>query len=115
MTSAFKSPEYEAQQAEKNRLMTRYRQNKRAQWQALCEAEPRILEFQRDISAMDSPAAILAYLRASWVMQAPAEVRYYALRIINAHAEKKSGRVLDDPLPPTESLFFAAQRLLAVR
>lgn len=115
MTSGFRSPEYEAKQAEKSRLASHYRREKKAQWRAICEQEPRILELQRDITAMRSPAEILGYLRSSWVMESPADMRFYALRIVNAHAEKMSGRVLDDPIPPAENLFIAARKLLAVR
>lgn len=107
--------ELRAKQAEQSRLTAQYRRNRKAEWEKFCESEPRILELQKDIHAIRSPAEILAYLRQSWVMEASTDARFYALRIINAHAEKMSGRVLDDPIPPAENLFIAARRLLAVR
>lgn len=109
----------EEKQAEKGRLAKQHRANKRAAWAAMCESEPRILELQKDVRAMRSPAEILAYLRASWIMEASPDARLYALRIVNAHADKmvrqSGGEALSDPLPPTRNLFIAVRELLRVR
>lgn len=85
----------------------------------MCEREPRILAFQKDVRKMESPKAILEYVSRSWVMQADADTRLCALRIINKHADnmalKQGGPRLDDPIPPARNLFIAARELLAVR
>ena len=105
-------------QDEKGRLAKQYLANKRAQWKAFCALEPRILVFQRDVRRMESPSAILAYVRASWVMDAPAEARVYALRIIDKHANRMAlaagGQILSDPLPPKRNLYMVAKELLRV-
>lgn len=106
-------------QEEKGRLGRHYKAQKRAAWQEFCSIEPRILAFQKEIKRMDNPAAILAYLRTSWVMSAPQDARIYALRIIDKHANRMAlragGEALSDPIPPKRNLFIAARELLRVR
>jgi len=109
----------EDKQAEQSRLAKAYYAAKRKAWALAVFDEPRLLDVQRDIRAMRSPAAILAYLRGSWVMEASPEVRLYVLRIVNAHADKMiraaGGEALNDPMPPAVNLFIAARELLGVR
>lgn len=106
-------------QDEKGRLAKHYRFNKRVKWDAFCADEPRILTLQRDIRRMDSPSAILEYLRASWVLEASTDARIYTLRIIDKHANKKAlqagGEALSDPMPPARNLYIAARELLRIR
>lgn len=106
-------------QDEQGRLAKAYRARKKAEWIEAVANEPRLIELQRDIRAMRSPGGILAYLRGSWVLAASSDVRLYALRIVNAHADKMvraaGGEALDDPLPPARNLFIAVRELLGVR
>lgn len=106
-------------QEEKDRLLTKYKAAKRREWQELCEAEPRLAAFRRDIRRMDTPAQILTSLADSWLRFAPPAHRYAALRQIDNHANRMAlaqGRsALDDPFPPDPNLYFAARSLLAVR
>lgn len=109
----------EEKQAEQSRLAKAYRAYRRRKWAEAVAEDTRLLDLRRDIAAMQSPKAILDYLRGSWVMQAAPDARLYALRIVNAHADKmvraSGGSVLDDPVPPAVNLFIAARELLAVR
>lgn len=106
-------------QDEKGRLLKAFRASRRAEWEALCEQEPRLLGIRRALRALHDPRAILSRLADSWVRLAPADVRLAVLREINRHAERQARRegraVLDDPIPPQRNLFLAARELLGVR
>ena len=106
-------------QDEKDRLAKAYRAYKRRQWAGLIEKEPRLIEFQKTLKKADNPADILRRLSQSWIMAAPNDVRYAALRLIDAHANKMvrqlGGEALSDPMPPAKNLFIAARELLRVR
>jgi len=106
-------------QAEKQRLGKAYLARKRAEWAELLAREPRLVEFKRAIRRERNPALCLVRLADSWVRFAPAEVRYAALRIIDAHANRmarqQGGEGLSDPLPPGRNVFLTAREMLAVR
>jgi hypothetical protein len=106
-------------QAEKQRLAKAYLARKRLQWAELVQREPRIASFKKAIRRQSDPAQCLVWLADSWVRQAPAETRYAALRIIDAHAVRmarlQGGEALNDPIPPARNVFLAAREMLAVR
>jgi hypothetical protein len=106
-------------QEEKGRLAKHYRALRRSDWEAFCQQEPRIIQFGKDVRARKTSADVLAYVRGSWVVSAPQDARIYALRIVNAHADKMAraagGEALNDPLPPKRNLFIAVRELLGVR
>lgn len=106
-------------QAEKQRLAKAYLARKRQQWAELVAQEPRITGFKKAIRRERDPAALLVALADSWVRSAPADVRYAALRIIDAHATRMvlrgGGQGLDDPIPPARNVFLTAREMLAVR
>ena len=106
-------------QDEKGRLLKSFRASRRAEWEALCEQEPRLREVRRALRTLHDPRAILTRLADSWVRSAPADIRLAVLREINRHAERNARRegraVLDDPIPPAVNLFHASRQLLGVR
>jgi len=106
-------------QAEKDRLLKKYRAAKKAEWADLVDQEPRLLDFRRAVKRSDDPAGFLTRLADSWLRAAPLPVRYAALRQIDSHANRMAryaGRtILDDPLPPSINLYLAAREMLAVR
>ena len=106
-------------QDEKSRLAARYRKTRREQWELAVAQEPRLEAFQHSIKSMENPREILQAIGSSWIMEAPVGVRYWALRLVDAHANakaKKEGRqILDDPMPPRQNLYIAARELLGVR
>lgn len=109
----------EEKQAEKHRLAQAYRRKKRALWEAMKAQEPRIVVLEKAVRASNTPSEVLALLRGSWVLNAPDDVRFMALRIIDNHCNRmalREGRqTLDDPLPPDTSLYFVCRDLLRVR
>jgi hypothetical protein len=109
----------EEKQAEKERLGKAYMARKRQQWAELVAKEPRIASFKKAVRREQDPAALLVALADSWVRSAPADTRYAALRIIDAHAVRmalRAGRQgLDDPIPPARNVFLTAREMLAVR
>lgn len=106
-------------QEEKSRLWRKFLAAKKAEWAELCEQEPRLPVFRREVRRTRSPAETLLLLADSWVRAAPQHVRHAALQQINRHADRMAraeGRaVLDDPLPPARNVFLAAREMLAVR
>lgn len=106
-------------QDEKGRLSRAYKARKREQWKALFEQEPRLADFKKALRREENPARILKRLQGSWIMSAPDDVRYAALQIIDAHANRmilrRGGQILDDPLPPKRNLFLVAREMLRVR
>lgn len=109
----------EEKQAEKQRLAQAYRRKKRALWEAMKAEEPRIVVLEKAVRASNKPSEVLALLRGSWVLDAPDDVRFMALRIIDNHCNRmalREGRqALDDPLPPATSLYFVCRDMLRVR
>lgn len=106
-------------QDEKERLSRQYKARQREKWALLIQQEPRLLTFKKELAKEDSPRRIIERIKHSWIMQAPMEVRYAVLRIIDAHANKmvlrQGGQILDDPLPPKRNLYMVARDLLGVR
>ena len=106
-------------QDEKDRLSRQYKARQREKWALLIAQEPRLLAFKKELAKEENPRRIIERLRKSWIMHAPMEVRYAALRIIDAHANKmvlrQGGFILDDPLPPKRNLYMVARDLLGVR
>lgn len=106
-------------QDEKQRLVKAYRFHKRAEWQALCEQEPRLVPLRSAIRSAHDPKRLYAALADSWVRFAPADVRYAVLRLIDKQSDKikrqLGGEALDDPLPPERNLFFAVKEMLSLR
>ena len=106
-------------QDEKQRLSRYYKARKREQWALLLQREPRLAEFKKALRREDNPTRILRRLEGSWIMSAPDDVRYAALRLIDAHANRmalqRGGEVLSDPMPPALNLFLAARGLLGLR
>lgn len=109
----------EEKQDEKGRLWKRYRVEKRAEWNALCEREPRLAAFRSALRRCYNSKPILLWLADSWLRRADADIRHAALRLIDRHAWRQAqfqGReALDDPLPPATNLFFLSRQLLEVR
>lgn len=108
-----------AKTAERDRLSKAYRFAKRAEWQGLCEQEPRLHAFKLALRRMNNPREIIARLADSWLRHAPNDIRYAALRQIDRHANRMAlrlgGSELNDPMPPGRNLYFVAKELLAVR
>lgn len=106
-------------QDEKARLRKKFHAHKRKQWAELCEREPRLPSFKRQVRRFSDAASLLVWLADHWVRQAEQDVRHAALQQINRHADKMAraeGRaVLDDPLPPARNVFLASRELLEVR
>jgi hypothetical protein len=106
-------------QAEKQRLAKAYTFYKRAEWQALCEQEPRLLTLRKAIRASRDPERLYAMLADSWVRFAPAPVGYAVLRLVDRQADKirreQGGEGLSDPIPPARNLFIAVREMLKLR
>lgn len=106
-------------QAEKSRLMVKFKAAQRAKWAELSAEEPRLPAFKKALRKMDDPKTILVRLSESWLRTAPLAHRYAALRLIDKHSAKmarQEGREpLNDPLPPGTNLYLTARELLAVR
>ena len=109
----------EQKQQEKQRLLRAYKRKQREKWAEITQQEPRLLSLQKALKTQGDPRALLAWLADSWVRVAPDEVRYAALRLLDAHANKMAAfegrRELDDPLPPQRNFYLVARELLAVR
>lgn len=106
----------EAKQAEKGRLAARYRAGARAEYRAMCEREPRLRTFHRDMRRAPN---VLIWLADHPLRFAPMDVRRAALRQVDrlaARVRRAQGlAILDDPLPPQTNVFFIARELFAVR
>jgi len=106
-------------QDERGRLAKAYRFAKREKWRELCEREPRLVGFRKTLRRMSDARALLTRLSDSWLRSAPPEVRFAALQLIDAHADRMALRLggsgLNDPLPPQRNVFLVARELLAVR
>jgi hypothetical protein len=109
----------EQKQAEKQRLSRAYRARKRQEWADLFRQEPRLSAFKKAVRRQRSGAGLLILTADSWVRQAPTEVRFAALRIIDAQANRlarqQGWQALDDPIPPARNPFLIAREMLAVR
>lgn len=109
----------EQRQDEKDRLAKKYRAAKRAQWDELCEAEPRLPGLRTAIRRSDNPTRLLRGLADSWIRSAPREIRHAAMGLIQKQEDavrRRNGfEPFDDPLPPQRSVYFVAKELLNVR
>lgn len=109
----------EAKQAEKQRLSAAWRAAKRKEWRELCEVEPRLPLFRKDLRRTQSPSQVLLTLADHPLRRGPLPVRYAVLRLIDRHSWRMLRRQgcapLDDPLPPQSNVFLAAREMLAVR
>lgn len=114
-----KKPNLQDKQDEKGRLWKAYRLKKREQWRELCTAEPRMIGFRKALRRSREPRQFIARLADSWLRDAPADVRFAALSLIDAHGDRmarlQGGAGLDDPLPPALNVFLASRDLLGVR
>lgn len=106
-------------QAEKQRLSRAYLARKRADWIALYQCEPRLSAFKKAVRAEKDAGRLLVKLADSWVRTADTEIKFAALRIIDAHAIRMArmagGEALSDPIPPARNVFLTAREMLGVR
>ena len=104
--------------AEKQRLNKMYRVWRRDHNRAVLAAEPRLVGFMRYLKTVQAEHAddLIEALRDSWLVRSVIDVRMYALRMIDARANRINrslGReALNDPLPPETSVYFEARALL---
>lgn len=53
--------------------------------------------------------------KTDWLMRSPPDVRLLVLRSISRRQDRQRGFDLDDPMPPTDDMFFKAKTILGVR
>lgn len=103
---------------ERQRLTRAYRAAKREERIAILAEEPRLLDFMRYLRRLtiNDGDELLEALADSWLINASADVRHFALHLVGRRTDKLRQSVglteLDDPLPPDTSVFTEARRLL---
>jgi hypothetical protein len=109
---------FEEKMEEKQRLSARYRKWKTAEARATLAAEPRLRDFSRYLRRVSPQEGdeLIEAIAESWLPASPQDVRIYALRMVERHADRLNQRlgneVLDDPLPPETSVYFRARSIL---
>jgi hypothetical protein len=104
--------------AEKQRLNKMYRAWRRDHNRAVLASEPRLVGFMRYLKTITPETAdeLLEAIRGSWLVAAVLDVRIYALRMIDARANRINRMLgndaLNDPLPPATTVYFMARDLL---
>ena len=104
--------------AEKQRLNKTYRAWRRDHNRAVLAREPRLVGFMRYLKTVQAEHAgdLLEALRDSWLVRSTIDVRMYALRMIDARANRINRSLgheaLNDPLPPETNVYFEARALL---
>lgn len=110
--------------AESKRLSHAYRMMKRQERSAIIASELRLLDFIRYLRRLtaDDGDELLEALATSWLVKSAADVRYFALSLVNRKTDKIKQSlglsILDDDLPeslggpPGKSVFFAAREIL---
>ena len=103
---------------EKQRLNKAYRAWQRDHRAAVIEGEPRLRDFHRYLRKVtaDQGDELIEQVTVSWLRDSTQDVRIFALRLIDRHANKLARRMgreaLDDPMPPETSVYFKARELL---
>jgi hypothetical protein len=112
---------FDQKMEEKERLSRRYRATKRAEAKRILGSEPRLPRFIRYLRTITAETAgeLVEAVRDSWLLQCDPDVRLFALRMVDARANKINRSfgigALDDPLPPETSVFFLVKGVLGVR
>lgn len=112
---------FDQKMEEKERLSRRYRAAKRADAKRVLASEPRLPRFLRYLRTVTAETAgeLVEAVRTSWLLECDSDVRLFALRMVDARANKINRQfgigALDDPLPPETSVFFRVKEVLGVR
>lgn len=109
----------ETRMREKQRLSKSYMRWRRQATKELLASEPRLstfLRYLRTVTAETGHELLEALAACEWLLDAPETVRIFALRMIDARANKINqslgNDILDDPIPPHTSIYFQAKAIL---
>lgn len=115
---ARKKQTLEDKQQEKARLMSKFKAHRRSEFVALCEKEPRLPAFKKEIRGA-SAHSIAQLVCTSWVRTAAPDIQYAVLRLIDKEASRQArfqgAEPLDDPLPPARNLYLFSREIFALR
>jgi hypothetical protein len=102
--------------AEKQRLSRAYRIWKREQRREVFIAEPRMRDFMRYVGRVRDGDELIEAIAESWLPASAQSVRLLALELVSRRCDRLNRsagfEALDDPLPPTTSVYFRARHLL---
>lgn len=109
----------ELKMREKQRLSKAFKAWRRQVVKETMAAESRLtgfLRYLRTVTAETGHELIDAIEASEWLPVAPQPVRIFALRMIDARAnrinQQLGNSILDDPIPPETNVYFEARRLL---